>query len=332
MEHLVQGLRNTGLLVYPPIKVHHDCIEFDYEECADQTRFFLSYFDRICAVGFGIRDQFPQMSFASEDLHLLVENKMVIPLPPRQGLFGEPGPHYLTKDMRTVFRAVNHPDGLPWAVAPLSGLRPDESTGVLNALTLRLIDLIPTPTREVPLVEVIRFRNDNIAKLRLVHQRMDEIMLGNPNNVDQAVRRLGDCLQDIEKVLDARDIPYFKASFSASQFLQSASIAGLIALICAKLGMEPDLIALLAGGLQLKGRSSDFPHQNTNVYPKDFEYVFLGRDLGIFDKRLSPPKYEYPIRYVTHINSTFPVGFLKEHKRFKVDLSESRSMYNTVMM
>lgn len=315
--------------MYPPITLADGSVNVSFSECREQIRFFLTYFDRVKAVGMNhVFGPAGMINLASEELQDLVHRSIISSISPRHVNFAVPGPDYLTADIESVYFGQNSGSDPVWAVAPPRDMISGSATGSINALTLDMLNVLPVPDTGVSIEEVIGFRDENIETLRLLHQRIDEIFAGNYDNPKLALSRMCEPVQDIENYLKKFKFPYFKAKFSVSQFVSASFLEVLFGLVGSAFGIPFGIGSKAAGLFNFTFQDISLARPE-NSFPKDFQYVFRGRSLDLLCPKLNSYNVQPNIRMPLHTRCVFQCGFPKEKvPERQIDMAGSMSFGN----
>lgn len=326
-------VRSTGILLYPPLENGPNGFSLSYHDSNEQLRFFLLYFDQICLVPLNFTGM-PSIFCSSEEEQLAAKQGLVSFVWPRIVVTGETNENLLRQDISRVFRLMNSGENGHWALAVPPGFRTDAEVSQWNAATAVLRDVLPSPSAEVPLSDIIDFKNQNAEAVRNLLFAIDEIFVSlqfdDSSRRDLVERKIKEAVQAVEQELKRAAFPYARVGLSFSKVIESGVLAPLLEAAGTAIGTPPILGSLLGGAVTVTARRSSLA-RHSNRYPTDFEYLYLGSKMKVIgdggETGTAKPVHLRPTSYLSSIASSYlPKDIVPEREHGGFQASHNTSI------
>jgi hypothetical protein len=264
-------------------------MSLSFAEADARILFYLTYFEDVAVVPINL-DMGPAILNSTELEQTLVH----------QGIIKAVGPfHFAMADFDADFVASqfaapayyacnNHEPGY-WALAPSESLLPALEVGASTSAVLCLERCLPCPQPDVPLHDVLDFREKNKGQLARLHHQLEVWMarLSAGESIEDLVRLFENdlrfALEDIKEAFRREGLPFglvgLETSFEVPPDVmkQAAEAAG-------KIFCMPMMFEILGSLLNIAFKPNKL-RRATNSLPANFQYVVTGIAEGVLGSR-----------------------------------------------
>ena len=307
------SIRGSGLLLYPPIRIEDEFVKLSTQECRERVRSAILYFDRVAPVSLSTPPNalLPTVNFSSEELQLLVIQEVVTPIPMRSVSYGNIGTDYLSDDLEFVFRWANENGNIPWSLGIPIDIRISSGDYAHNSLKIDLLGILPSPSTDIPIPDIIDFRISHETELRNLHWAIDRAFSSSGVDFELAAREISESANIIEERLRKRKFPFLKIDLSISKAIEAGAVVPLSGAFADYIGLPVLLGSALGGLITISSQNSKISNIG-NKMPKDYEYIFRGRSSNILSdgRDIGNVRFNFVGSY--HQNSSVMSGFLQE--------------------
>jgi hypothetical protein len=270
-------ITKTGVLMYPPLRLHSAGLNYSFDEGNAVTRFYLTYFERVRAVGLDML-KMSMVRFSSAELHALIESGVIDKFANRIVSTGQNDSQFLSDDISNVTLHSNNEDNGYWAVSSPVGLVCSGNATAWNGISLTLRNMLPSPSIDVPIAEIIDFRNKHAAHFARFHTAIDILSLQLTREgkieIDLFERNMQSICMDIQEIMELNRFPWVRLDISIHRAIEAALVAAATAGAIA-IGIDPIIAAGAAGLIEVRALRSPLAIINNRI-PKDFQYIVHG--------------------------------------------------------
>jgi hypothetical protein len=256
--------------------------------------FFLTYFDAVAVMRFNT-----YAAITSTILEqTLVAQKIICAIRPPLFQIGEFDEDFLRSDAESAFRGANdlkHLDlwARPWAICPSPEVHLSQAQGggTANVLALTMEECLPCPHPDVPVAEILSFREEFRAELQAFRGAIDDLYFAIARGSEEEARYVLQ-RQLLESVRDAQAASANagpKAFMVGLKVLLNIGTAGAAAWFMQRYGEFASAAAGSAVSLAMEHSPLKI---SANKDPRDFAYVTRGLRRGLLRARpdlLNPP-------------------------------------------
>lgn len=269
----------SSVALYPGLKIDGGGIAFSYAESALRLRLFLTYFEEVALIPLGIPHPGMGLHFLCSDEFTALEGGLVKTISPRQVQIGPLEPGMFDHDCDAVFSTLNsiHPGRWSLATPPCSTW--SNRSGRFPNLLMSLGKILPCPSGNVPIDEVIVFKTKNASRLRTLHDYIDHLFdcvsASDQSAADRVMRKILNEVESIDNYFRKQGYSPVKVDISIRRAVEAGAIFAATHLASMALGLNSviaDLLGAMAGTVSLSHTSSPFS-VSSNSFPRDYEYI-----------------------------------------------------------
>jgi hypothetical protein len=307
---------NTGVIVLPPFRDLTDStLKLSYREYDARLLFFLLYFDRIRTVPLNVGG-FSPITTSTELEQTLVEQGAiegtVLFRQIRQPLFDD---QFILSLARPAYEQLNGAGDGSWALALPESAR-GEVEGQANCMVAVLQRCLPCPTPDVPVHEVLDFKERHRPELLRLQAALDRCFFGLLGGLDEAAARqlfeteVQTSIQDVNQAFAKEGFRVFHPDLEISLRLPLDLLPGLLPIVGGAAWGEFGTIAGLVGSMISVRLAKSYFATAGNAYPRGFAYLLGGLRKAIMRDRPDDPPFETDIE-IEMVDNVFSTVFVR---------------------
>lgn len=220
-----------GVIASPAIiSIHGDGFTMERSISAEELRYYAMYWDKVVIPGSNL----VYVGIPEEDV--LIETGVIER--PRVGFSGawggaDIGHSFALAQAAVAKKLIEEDKATDWVIHQIGTTLslPSEFLEKRNTLRLDLINLLPVPSGDVPIVDVLEFKQRRADELNSLHLRLEHAYLEALKSPDQdlagklAIRELQEAIRDLQTVTSEKWQRTSKFDFSIELNLDGSRIA-----------------------------------------------------------------------------------------------------------
>jgi hypothetical protein len=327
-----------NVLLLPPLveRSEHGDFKFSPSRELARLRRYLLYFPKIAVIPYW--NPAIGLNLVSEDHQLLFYQQQVGAIQYRMANVDKLGMPFFEHDLASLFLSLN--EGNQEFRFSSAGSLADvvDNPQIANSYLCKIVDALPAPHPDAPLADIIQLREERKEELRRFGRRIERIVASysavGPNNDTHfqfALEEMEEHICNLEKSFSETGLVKGRVNLSIGNFVNSALIPGMAALIAAQLASPEAAAAATAAASLIQVNLARTKVGNSgNAYPRDFQYLIDANSRSIIGDQNDFPD-DYIHCALLDSNNCFGFGMPEQGSRIHLPYNTSSPLYNNVL-
>lgn len=313
----------TGVIITSPFS-HLDTgtLNLSFAQADAKLLFFMTYFSQVAVAPFNYRIPSTTSVLTSTELEQQLAEQGLIRtcIYKRIEQGGAFDVDFVSSMAENAYLESNSAgDGRVWALAPTSEMAEHYAMGDLNCIVATIEQSLPCPRADVPISDVIAFRQENEADLVRLYDALNSTFFrlrGGGLSATEAnqmlAREVTDSIKAVQAAFKRFKIPFFTPDLAISYSIPKIAVAAVAELLGHAVGLPLGYAGGAASAITFNLGKSKLGRED-NKSPKDFQYVLSGLERGILAQGiLAKPPVEYDLLNINLHGISIP-GFYPQN-------------------